>query len=376
MNHWINSYLQKGLWGCLHLLSKEIDITQWSIYIEVNQVKIHLHSSGILLTSTLENITDVKIESTHSNEFNIYIPVFLYHKVVFILYIISPYTYSQKKIKEIQFLLQILVEHESLNKNLYPSIIPFLYPFSKEANINIQRLNDIILDKNNNHIFLNGQMGTGKKSFFQCYMLFKFSIFCPNIENSKSLYEYNIIEANMKVIFITELAKLSLDEQNTILENIKTNQYIYIISSIYPPDILKEKEIISVDIYNFCIKYRAIVPSLKNRDEDITNIIAYFQHNKLDENKFIWKNEYHNELENNLSGLIKRIYMPLNYDISYWKDFPYKGIKLRDLITQLEIEAIKYAKSTVNNSQYQVSKILGISRGSLQNKLKKYKIKD
>lgn len=50
------------------------------------------------------------------------------------------------------------------------------------------------------------------------------------------------------------------------------------------------------------------------------------------------------------------------------------GLKVRDMVQELEIRAIRAAYSVSGGSQMKVAKMLGISRGSLQHKFKKYRL--
>ena len=374
MNHWINSYSQKGIWGCLHILSKEVEGISWSICIQTNQMKIHINSMGDLIEESSHDICDVTIKTIPQGNL-LLIPVYLYKHQVFTFSVTTKYEYSLKKLSEIQFILQLLLEHESLHKTQYPSFLPFLFPYSKiSASQYIQQANSAIKNAKNNIIFLNGQLGTGKKTFFQCFMLFRYHLFCHFSEHIKNIYEYDIPDNHLKAIYINEIAQLTYKEQEEIILNLETHNFFYVISSCYSPEILRDKEIISNDFYNLCLKNKYIIPSLANRYDDLNHIVNFLKISKLKSQDFLWEDTFLEEISNNFIGLQKKIYISSEYDLSHWKNSVNDGIKLRDLISRVEIEAIRHAKMKAGNSQYKISKLLGISRGSLQHKLKKYKL--
>ena len=312
------------------------------------------------------------------------IPIYLLKKKVFILeFIIQSMTADQymqsQKNKEIQLFIQLLIEHEALTEKKYPSYFPFLFPMDgilKEAN-------QSILQGDQEIIFLNGQPGTGKKTFFQCYVLFNYNRLIRVEKISKNLIEFSIPSdiKNVRhhplknIIFVKEIALLTREQREYILKYMikREKKNLLVCGSAYDPKMLLAKNIIEDDFANICLENRIILPSLKNRPGEVERILQFFKRTKLRTENFTDMIPQVQDLENNLNALQKLIYSVSGYNTSYEEAIE-KEIDLRDIIADIEISAIKHAREKAGSSQYQVSKLLGISRGSLQHKLRKYKL--
>ncbi len=383
MHKWLSFYSKKGLWGLFQDVADEISALDWGIWLLFDESNIYLHADGKVLK---KEYTDIQSSVTlkKDNEGQMLIPVYLLKKKIFILeFVIHSITSDEcietQKDKEIQLFIQLLIEHEALIEKKYPSYFPFLFPMDAT----LREANQVILQGDREIIFLNGQPGTGKKTFFQCYVLFNYNTLIYVEKISKNLIEFSI-PSDIKntghhqlnnIIFVKEIALLTREQREYILECMVTKEKknLFIFSSAYDPKMLLERNIIEDDFATICLENRLILPSLKNRPGEVKRILQFFKRTKLRTENFTDMIPRVQDLENNLNALQKLIYSVSGYNASYEEAIE-KEIDLRDIIADIEISAIKHAREKAGSSQYQVSKLLGISRGSLQHKLRKYKL--
>ena len=310
------------------------------------------------------------------------IPIKLKQKTLFVWHFVTKIIFSEEELHSIRFHVELLVLYESLEHDLYPSFMVFLHPFSGS----LQKINKKIKNmRENSFIFLNGQTGTGKFSFFQCFLLLHYNFFVKKPNSDSLVYQFQIYAKGQSktIFFIPEMAMLDKEQQRLLLLRNDNKDYLIFALSVYEVEILIENDILHRRLADVCNLNRIALPSLSKRGIDIVSTMGFVSSIKLraeniqkhtidDLYKMILKEKY------SLNDLYQTIYdeRSLTHDQNntYDNRENHTMFNLRDKVAKIEKEAIRYAHSKVGSSQHKMSDFLGISRGSLQNKLKKYRI--
>ena len=383
-------YATRGIWGILATIQQHYKASDWGIRLSCNSQYLNVsENTGIQITK--------EDKQTFGKQGNLYIPIYpledkdnrrlsylenkntAQKKLVFDFFLKSAQEIQKHQIKEIQYALQLFVRYEASLKYQYPSFLPCL--FSTENTMD--KVNQSIKEKKR-IIFLNGQDATGKHTFLQCYTLFNFYKM-PCLESvNQNIYKTEIQGDNTfsnVIYFIPEVALLTYREQRMVCEKIDQVQQrdsdckAIIMTSIYDPNVLLDKNIITESLFKKIKPEIIRLPSLKNRASELDSIIHFVHQIKLlpkltTDNlmDIISQPEITN---NNFQGIYNCIYQQYYIDnimYTYHQDH----LNLRKIVNSIEQEAIKYAKKITKGSQYHMSNFLGISRGSLQHKMRKY----
>ena len=420
---WSDLYRKSGLWGCLKKFTQLNHTISSGIYINVpkgHEFDLDFEGNIKPYDKSYANIKKIMIIEKE-NYYEICLPVRLHKKIIFIFHFKTMIEFNQKELKMIKFNLDLFLLYESVIQNIYPSFMIFLYPvlgYLKAVNNKITCTIEGKNFKKDSFIFLNGQPGTGKFSFFQCFLLFHYNVFLHFLITknelkqpiSRFVFQTKEVEKSEKeektktetIFFVPELAILNQDQQNLLITeynkekelNYNTNRFTIIAASVYDINVLTENNIISEKLANICRENKIIIPSLLNRGQDIRPTIEFIQAikpgffaDKFKQIKAENTKKIHQEILNahyNFDDIYNKVFDDKSIDESILKLNQASEIKLeyehdnklnlRDIIMKVEKSAIKYAHSKVGDSQHKISDFLGISRGSLQNKLKKYNL--
>ena len=395
-----------GIWGCMSRFAETYHIFSWGLLLRfLDHKHYYISSKGEVQTDFHLKYDRKEPAMIQEQGLNHYlIPITIYNRPVFIFSFYSKIKIKTSEIKLIQFNLTLLNLYETLNQHLYPSFMIFLYPITGQMN----PVNRQISQKNMKKvIFLNGQPGTGKTTFLQCFLLFHHGYLLKKEDTRDSINQIRLksfTDQTGDVWYVPELAVLTHSQQARIIHDSSQKSDLFIIASAYDPKMLCDRQIISKDILSICSSNRLILPSLVKRGRELPMIISFIQSTKSIQHRanlttdLIKQSEKKNErkkdeacrviMKNKLnlnrayqilfketedfdqtSGQLDTLFDELN---QFNRENGSSKFLLRDLITQIEIRAIKYAHSRMGNSQNKMSDFLGISRGSLQNKLRKY----
>ena len=379
---WLSIYMKGGLWGCLKHFARENHIVHWGIFINFTHCKYFIDPYGKPRKEKYNYGHQIRIIQNSENKSEIFIPIGIGKNILFIWHFLSKVKFSEKQLDQIKFQIELLILHEASNIDIYPTFLTFLYPLSDV----LSDVNESIRHKKNyGFIFLNGQRGSGKASFAQCFTLLHFNYFFNfNSMNEKT----NLIAIDhvqiKNIIYIPELALLNYSQQSNLINRFLNKENILIIlASIYDPNILLANNIISKKMTDICLSERVVIPSLKKRSSDIPVMMDFLRQLKFNmpdpDSSQIKNLEYPENLDSFKKNLFlkKGIYSEPKSDTlinELYLSSLEGGLKLRDMVAELEISTIKHAHKKVGNSQNKIANFLEISRGSLQHKLRKYDI--
>ena len=418
---WVDHYQKMGIWGCLNRFCQENYCDSWGIMLTFFHEHDYITPLGQIKNSMLfDVIHEPTINNNKGQGIGQYlIPVFLNKKLLFIWEFNTKVQIDANEMQIIKFNLELLITHESYDDRQYPSFLVFLYPCMGDMNLVNRK---IIEFGKRSVIFLNGQQGSGKSTFLQCFLLLHYGYLIQKDTLTRNINPIQILLTNHKLqrlIYVPELALLSADEQIQLLYKEKEDNNQLIIASMYDTKVLYSNQIISEEMADLCTLNRILLPSLPNRAADIHrllhfmifvkastfdasdnlnieqldkifNIIVQNKHNLNETQQAIKKmlcdynddnntktvdlsNHHNMEIDssdkNSKKELAKEGFTSNHISLERLND---SGVNLRNIVAELEMNAIRYAHSQVGNSQNKMSNFLGISRGSLQNKLKKY----
>ena len=140
----------------------------------------------------------------------------------------------------------------------------------------------------------------------------------------------------------------------------------FFLASQYSLEALYEYKLIREDLYTLLKENQLLFPSLKSRDKEEKKALYLFLKEHFIEKLPpipLW-----DKLKENFLSLVE--FSRKEGGEFYW-NFSFSS-SLREAIAFLEQVGISYAYEVVGESQEKVANFLGISRGSLQHKLKKY----
>ena len=375
---WLDIYKKRGLWGCFASFAQENHIRQWGIFINFTHYKCYIGSDGRPQKKDYKQGDQIKIHQDNLNRYEILIPVGMQKNILFIWHLLSEVALSQQEIHQMKFQIELLLLYEGCNTGLYPTFLPFLYPNSDC----LSTVNELLYrQKTQGLVFLNAQKGSGKASFAQCFILLHLKHFL-NFNSMKEKINYISIETPelKSILYIPELALLTYSEQFDLIQILQNEKNaLVIIASAYALDVLFNNHIILKDMFFLCQEKRIIIPSLRKRYPDISAMIDFLCRSKINMKALSSQGLKYND---NLDGLKKSLSAEVIHEA---RDDNNNSIKLdlsslennqslRDMIAKLEIASIQYAHEKVGDSQNNIADFLGISRGSLQHKLKKYNI--
>ena len=369
-------YLPKiGIWGWLNHFANRNNY-EWTIYIQFNDNRYSVSQKGLILDESFIPMAKApgKVAFVQDGDLhNAYIPVWNGNHEAFILHLAGVHRFDIEVIEDVLYSLQSFVMNESRDIFSYPSFLPFFLPGLG----NNDTINKSIL-RNQPSFFLNGQEGTGKSTFIRNYILYQFyrDVGRPHgVSGENYTIDLKVQDKAICIEIISELAMLEIEEQEilaTRLNKGESNKYFFI-CSIYDIELLHEKRMVIDDIYNICRKNRLMFPRVEKRVPEAIKILKYILSAKgIDLPEFVingWQKRAVTKA--GFKSMLAQIEPALKEQAALVGHYG-KEKTLRDLIAEVENDSIRFALTVQGNSQNKIAKFLGISRGSLQHKLKKY----
>ncbi len=389
---WSESYQSMGIWGSLSCFCKIHHCESWGVMTAFNGECSYISSNGEIQDDMKFNLVDMPVTIMKGEGIHQYfIPVFLHEQIIFCWEFKTKVLIYQEEMNVLQFNLELFVLYESYNSTLYPSFLVLLYPLRGSMALTNQK---IAHSKSDNIIFLNGKKGTGKYTFLQCFLLLHHNYFIQKNNLNQAVNRIRVSLPNGKyksLFYVPELAFLDTVQQEKLLhKGIEGKEYLIIVS-VYDIAVLYSNRIISKEILDLCTSNHLLFPSLSKRNEDIIKILKFtssVKSLKYEKSVFSKNNNFEKisnyivdnklnlcEIKNNISQNTMNQYDKIeNFDNLLIQKMKLEKRTLREIIASIEANAIRYAHAEVGNSQNKMSDLLGISRGSLQNKLKKYNL--
>ena len=254
------------------------------------------------------------------------------------------------------FLFDLFMQADA-SRVSYPGLFPALISHDPERLL--QANNQLLQRPDSGVIFLNGQEGSGKKTWTECFVrVNRIDIDIERLHNDSFLRSFGGSD-----LVCSEIALLPLEEQAKML---KEEFSTMILMSKYRLDALYERGLVTDDVLKICSDNIVALPSF---DPSSSEIVANFWS--------LFKGRGQVSISESLqtASEARRVALDASSgDLSILTDIFASGGNLRDAVARIEAEAIRRAHSMVGNSQNKIAELLGISRGSLQHKIRKYQL--
>ncbi len=336
------TYREAGIFAVLRSLMRSAGGEHWQLYFKLDSDRYSVIEFSEA-TFTLKNGHDAAYSAIEHGQ-----PLFARDQEAAL---IVAKALSKEDLELIAYAVSLLMTVEATGSAEYPSLLPFFLPFGGE----LSGHNRLIL-KPRRVYFLAGAPGSGKKTFIRNHFLFNKQrlLGSPELDSAEGLIEIG------ESVIVPELAKLGDDDLVRLQSSLVSPRISSLFFlSIYDLTALYDRKIISSEIFQACNENRLIMPSFRNRKDSEADILTPM---------FL------------LKGLAPQLTKKrINYKDALAEGSKSTGVnpggkKLRDAVQELEIQAITLAHRAVGNSQNKIAKYLGISRGSLQHKIKKYNL--
>jgi len=359
-----------GIWGLLAYIENQFQFNSWTLSFSCLDKTCILSKDGYILQNLpLSFVTEIK-KYDENNLLYYQIPIDVNGKLMFVYSFYVSNVIDEMSLFVLKKNIEAYLSIEALDLEKYQTIFPFFFPVS-DSSINI---NKNILDKSSRFFFLNGQEGTGKKVFIQNHVLFNYKMDIYNLfrnNNNNSVIRINIENIHVNCLIIRELALLNVEEQEKILKDFNMYTHIYVCSA-YNLNVLLEKNIVIHEFASFLTNNKIIFSSINRRIAEIISsinyVFAFKGHEVSDLISFSKLSKL--RLKKGLSDIYEILKIMLYMkNISQGDFLSHNG--LRDIISKIEVDSIKLGHFIYGSSQNKIAKYLGISRGSLQHKLKK-----
>ncbi|MDH4263459.1 MAG: hypothetical protein OEV78_10490 [Spirochaetia bacterium] len=345
------------------------------VYYKICPNELTTHTNKIEKLSDVD-IADLAIKESDGNIFtkntHTIIPIEILGNSIF--YVIIKKIKIMTDLNAFKYILESFVIKESRDLNQYPSFLPFILSLDDPE---IDRINNKI-PKLGDYFFLNGHYGTGKHTFIKNHLMYCYGV-NPNKFSILKYPEIGGIQKftinQLEVFIIDELAFCTEVDQKEIqmVINDKKPGVVLFICSAYDPIILSSRGVIQQELAELCIKERIIFPSIQKRSGSLfMTLSSYLLFKGLSVPVFFTENWLNKQIFHNgfteIFTLLQDYFAPQSSLLSTLD----QGRSIREIVKDIEVLAIDFAVKVVGKSQNKIAKYLGISRGSLQHKLKKY----
>lgn len=246
---------------------------------------------------------------------------------------------------------RLLLHYESVRIDKRPTFFPFLPSHTPNGN----RLNQIVAGADKILLFT-GQPGCGKRSLLQSLSLLHIGRL-PELE-PQSLNHWR--DSYGELWIVPEVAMLEQQEQKEILKSVGQGARLWA-ATAYDLGVLCSRKILSPPFARMLEVGRVHLPPVSAQaPEDVRALVEF------------WSAFYgvaKPKPQMNLDFLKQQTVAGAGLSVGSILE---EGRGLRGIIAEFEKEAIRQAHARVGRSQHKIARLLKISRGSLQHKLRKY----
>ena len=246
-----------------------------------------------------------------------------------------------------------LLHYESQRVSGRHSFFPAFFPVSDLS----KTLNGLLLGSP--HVLLaNGQPGVGKRSLLESMLLLHAGIRLP----SERLAVVDLMVDDRRAVVVPEVALLEPEEQLALVHSARKGDLLWV-ATVYDLAMLKSRKIVSPALTDLLEPAKVLLPAVANRDAAELKSFAAF-----------WAALYGVEAgatPANLAFLKQKTVGQVGLSVEAILE---EGRGLRGVIAEFEKEAMLKAQARVGRSQHKIARMLKVSRGSLQHKLRKYQL--
>jgi hypothetical protein len=247
----------------------------------------------------------------------------------------------------------LLLHYESANADRRPSFSPFVAPVGEWS----VKLNGLLAQPAQ-ILVLNGQPGVGKRTVLQGLSL----LHAGRLAELEPQSLNHWITPSGDIWIVPELAMLESDVQARIQKSVGKGARLWA-ATAYDLAILRARKIISSSFADMVFEQKIHFPPVSRRSqEEIEAFVEFWQ---------AFHGQARPKQQTNLEFLKQRTLTGAQLSVGSILE---EGSGLRGVIAEFEKEAIRQAHARVGRSQHKIARLLKVSRGSLQHKLRKYQL--
>jgi len=248
---------------------------------------------------------------------------------------------------------QLLLQLEKIGSDLRPTFFPFM-PGSAGL---FATLNELLISPPA-VLLLNGQPGSGKRFVLQSLCQLRAGQL-PDLDSAPIAR----VEHEQGAIWVVpEVAMLEIKEQQELWKHARSGDALWV-ASVYDVGMLCDKRIVHSSLAALLEPHKLLLPALAKRDPAELQALAQY-----------WQAFYGRRPDAaaaNLAFLKKQVLGGAGLSVESILE---EGRGLRGVVAEFEKEAIRKAHARVGRSQHKIARLLKVSRGSLQHKLRKYQL--
>ena len=179
---------------------------------------------------------------------------------------------------------------------------------------------------------------------------------------SERLAVVDLMVDDRRAVVVPEVALLEPEEQLALVKSARKGDLLWV-ATVYDLAMLKSRKIVSPALTDLLEPAKVLLPAVANRDAAELKSFAAF-----------WAALYGVEAAAtpaNLAFLKQKTVGQVGLSVEAILE---EGRGLRGVIAEFEKEAMLKAQARVGRSQHKIARMLKVSRGSLQHKLRKYQL--
>ncbi len=248
---------------------------------------------------------------------------------------------------------ELLLHLEKVGFDLRPTFFPFM-PGSVGL---FSALNELLILPPA-VLLLNGQPGSGKRFMLQSLCQLRAGRL-PDLDSAP----FTRVEHEQGAIWVVpEVAMLEIKEQQELWKHARSGDALWV-ASVYDVAMLCDKKIVHSSLAALLEPHKLLLPAMAKRDPAELQALSQY-----------WQAFYGRRPDAaaaNLAFLKKQVLGGAGLSVESILE---EGRGLRGVVAEFEKEAIRKAHARVGRSQHKISRLLKVSRGSLQHKLRKYQL--
>lgn len=247
----------------------------------------------------------------------------------------------------------LLLHYESADAERRPSFCPFVASLG-ESSVELAPL----LAQPDQVLVLNGQPGVGKRTVLQGLSLLHAGRLAELDPQSVNHW----ITPGGDIWIVPELAMLESDVQARIQKGVGKGARLWA-ATAYDLAMLRTRKIVSGAFAEMVLERKIHLPPVSRRSsEEVEALVEFWQ---------AFYGQARPKQQANLEFLKQRTLTGAQLSVGSILE---EGSGLRGVIAEFEKEAIRQAHARVGRSQHKIARLLKVSRGSLQHKLRKYQL--
>ena len=233
------------------------------------------------------------------------------------------------------------------------SFFPVFFPVSELG----ESLNAVLLSPPTVLLF-NGQPGAGKRTLLEFLLL----LHAGRRLTAEHIATIDLLTGERRAVVVPEVALLEMEEQQALVKSVRKGDFLWA-ATVYDLAMLKSRKILAPILVDMLEAAKVLLPAVARRGPAELDTLAAFwgalhgvQNSAAPANLAFLKQKTVGQTGLSVEAILE------------------EGRGLRGVIAEFEKEAMLKAQARVGRSQHKIARLLKVSRGSLQHKLRKYQL--